>query len=105
MAPKHITQTITLADGTQVTLETGKLAPQANAAVKLTTGNLVLLATVVTKSEGPQSFLPLTVDYKEHFASVGTIPGNYHRREGRANEDEIITARLIDRAIRPIQIR
>ena len=87
-----------------VTIETGKLARQADGAVTVTQGNCVLLATVVANKDAKegQSFFPLSVDYQEKFASAGRIPGSFFKREARLNDYEILTSRLIDRALRPL---
>lgn len=99
-----IKKSITLADGRVITLETGKLAKQADGAVMVTMGNTMLLATVVSaQSAGPDvDFMPLSVDYKEKFSSVGRFPGGFTRREGRASDYEILVSRLVDRALRPL---
>lgn len=99
-----ITKTITLADGRSITLETGKLAKQADGAVVVTMGNTVLLATVVSNKDAREGvdFLPLSVDYQEKFASAGKIPGGFLKREGRLSDHEILTCRLVDRALRPL---
>ncbi len=91
-------------DGKEITLETGKLARQADGAVKLRCGNCIILATVVAAREPKpgQSFFPLTVDYQEKFASAGRIPGSFFKREGRISDSEILVSRLIDRALRPL---
>jgi polyribonucleotide nucleotidyltransferase len=91
-------------NGQEVTIETGKMARQADGAVILTQGNCVLLATVVANKEAKegQSFFPLSVDYQEKFASAGRIPGSFFKREARLNDYEILTSRLIDRALRPL---
>lgn len=93
-----------LNDGREVTIETGKLARQADGAVTVRLGNAILLATVVANKEPKpgQSFFPLTVDYQEKFASAGRIPGSFFKREGRLNDYEILISRLIDRALRPL---
>src|SRR4028118_956094 len=93
-----------LPDGREVTIETGKLARQAGAAVTLRLGNSVLLATVVAAKEPKpgQSFFPLSVDYQEKFASGGRIPGSFFKREGRLSDYEILISRLTDRALRPL---
>lgn len=93
-----------LNDGREVTIETGKLARQADGAVTVRLGNAVILATVVANKEPKpgQSFFPLTVDYQEKFASAGRIPGSFFKREGRLNDYEILISRLIDRALRPL---
>lgn len=99
-----IEKKITLHDGRVITLETGKLAKQADGAVMLKMGKTMLLATVVSAQEaGPDvDFMPLSVDYKEKFASVGRFPGGFTRREGKASDYEILVSRLIDRALRPL---
>ena len=99
-----IEKNITLPDGRVITLETGKLAKQADGAVMLKMGNTMLLATVVSAQEaGPDvDFMPLSVDYKEKFASVGRFPGGFTKREGKASDYEILVSRLIDRALRPL---
>ena len=98
-----IEKNITLADGRVITLETGKLAKQADGAVMLKMGNTMLLATVVSAQDaGPDvDFMPLSVDYKEKFASVGRFPGGFTRREGKSSDYEILVSRLVDRALRP----
>ncbi len=102
--PNPINVTFDLGDGRIVTLETGKLARQADGAVTVRLGNCILLATVVANQEPKegQSFFPLTVDYQEKFASAGRIPGSFFKREARLNDYEILTSRLIDRALRPL---
>jgi len=87
-----------------ITLGTGKLARQADGAVTVTQGNCILLATVVANKEPKegQDFFPLSVDYQEKFASAGRIPGSFFKREARLNDYEILTSRLIDRALRPL---
>ncbi|MBR3565607.1 MAG: polyribonucleotide nucleotidyltransferase [Paludibacteraceae bacterium] len=99
-----ITKTITLPDGRTITLETGKLAKQADGAVMVTLGKTMILATVCSAKEAVPGtdFMPLTVEYKEKFASNGRFPGGFTRREGRADDYEILIARLIDRALRPL---
>jgi polyribonucleotide nucleotidyltransferase len=101
---KTIMQTIQMPDGSTITLETGKLARQADGSVVLRSGNLVMLATVVANKEHKPGtdFLPLSVDYQEKFASAGKIPGSFQRREGRLSDNEILISRLMDRALRPI---
>ena len=90
--------------GREVTLETGKLAKQADGSVVLKVGNTMLLATVVSNQEAAPGvdFLPLTVDYREKFASTGKFPGGFIKREARPSETEVLTSRLIDRALRPL---
>ncbi len=87
-----------------VTIETGRLARQADGAVTVSMGNCMLLATVVATKEPKegQSFFPLSVDYQEKFASAGRIPGSFFKREARLNDYEVLTSRLIDRALRPL---
>lgn len=91
-------------DGKQITLETGKLARQADGSVVLRCGNTMLLATVVGAKEHKEGtdFLPLSVDYQEKFASAGKIPGSFQRREGKLSDYEVLVSRLIDRALRPL---
>src|SRR4051812_12017725 len=93
-----------IGDGRIVTIETGKLARQADGAVTVRLGNSILLATVVAnKTPKPgQSFFPLTVDYQEKFASAGRIPGSFFKREGKLSDSEVLVSRLIDRALRPL---
>jgi polyribonucleotide nucleotidyltransferase len=97
-------QTIQMPDGLEISLETGKLARQADGSIVLRCGNLVMLATVCAAKEHREGtdFLPLSVDYQEKFASAGKIPGSFQRREGRLSDNEILISRLIDRALRPI---
>jgi len=99
-----IKKTITLADGRQITLETGKLAKQADGAVELRMGGTMLLATVVSAKEAGEGvdFMPLQVEYKEKFSAAGRFPGGFLKREGRANDYEILTSRLVDRVLRPL---
>jgi len=99
-----IKKTITLADGREITLETGKLAKQADGAVELRMGNTMLLATIVSAKEAGEGvdFMPLTVEYKEKFSAAGRFPGGFLKREGRAGDYEILTARLVDRVLRPL---
>ncbi len=99
-----VTKTITLSDGRTITLETGKLAKQADGAVMVRMGNTMLLATVCSAQDAVPGtdFMPLTVEYKEKFASNGRFPGGFTRREGKASDYEILTARLVDRALRPL---
>ncbi len=93
-----------LGGGREVTLGTGKLARQADGAVTVSQGNCVILATVVANKDPKegQDFFPLSVDYQEKFASAGRIPGSFFKREARLNDYEILTSRLIDRALRPL---
>ncbi len=99
-----ISKTITLPDGRNITLETGKLAKQADGSVVVRMGDTMLLATVVASREirPGVDFLPLSVDYQEKFASAGRIPGSFQRREGRLSDHEVLVSRLVDRAIRPL---
>ena len=99
-----IKKTIELSDGRVITLETGKLAKQADGAVELRMGNTMLLATVVSAKEAGEGvdFMPLQVEYKEKFSSNGRFPGGFLKREGRASDYEILTARLVDRVLRPL---
>ena len=99
-----IKKTIALPDGRTITLETGKLAKQADGAVELRMGNTMLLATVCSAKEAGEGvdFMPLTVEYKEKFSSNGRFPGGFLKREGRASDYEILTSRLVDRALRPL---
>ncbi len=103
-APQAITELITLADGREITLETGKLAKQADGSVVVKLGGTMLMATVVANKEANPGvdFLPLTVDYREKFYAGGKIPGNFFRREARPSDQEILTMRLVDRVLRPL---
>lgn len=104
MIPNPIVQEIKLADGRVITLETGKLAKQADGSVLLRMGNCVLLATVVSAKTAQEGidFLPLTVEYKEKYFAGGRMPGGFIKREGRPSDDEILTMRLVDRILRPM---
>jgi polyribonucleotide nucleotidyltransferase len=104
MLTQPIRKIFDIGDGRQVTIETGRLARQADGAVTVTIGNCILLATVVANREPKegQDFFPLTVDYQEKFASAGRIPGSFFKREGRLNDYEVLISRLIDRALRPL---
>jgi len=95
---------MTLENGQTITVETGKLARQADGSVLVRCGNAAILATVVaTREPKPgQSFFPLTVDYQEKFAAAGRIPGSFFKREGRISDSEVLISRLIDRALRPL---
>ena len=99
-----IKKTIELPDGRQITIETGKLAKQADGAVEVRMGNTMLLATVCSAKEAGEGvdFMPLTVEYKEKFSSIGRYPGGFLKREGRASDYEILTSRLVDRVLRPL---
>ena len=102
--PNPINVTFDISEGRTVTLETGKMARQADGAVTVRLGNCIILATVVANKEPKegQSFFPLIVDYQEKFASAGRIPGSFFKREARLNDYEVLTSRLIDRALRPL---
>lgn len=104
MKPTVITKTCKLPDGREITIETGKLARQADGSVVLKMGNTMLLATVVSAQDAKEGtdFLPLSVDYQEKFASTGKIPGGFLKRESRLSDYEILISRLVDRAIRPL---
>src|SRR6186997_2429222 len=104
MLQQPIRKTFDIGGGRMVTIETGKLARQADGAVTVRQGDCILLATVVATKEpkAGQSFFPLSVDYQEKFASAGRIPGSFFKREARLNDYEILTSRLIDRALRPL---
>jgi polyribonucleotide nucleotidyltransferase len=99
-----VTKTITLPDGRTITIETGKLAKQADGSVVVRMGNTMLLATVVANKEVKTGidFLPLSVDYQEKFASAGRIPGSFMRREGKLSDHEVLVSRLVDRVLRPL---
>ncbi|HBL32236.1 MAG TPA: polyribonucleotide nucleotidyltransferase, partial [Porphyromonadaceae bacterium] len=99
-----IVKSIVLSDGRTITLETGKLAKQADGAVTLRTGNTVLLATVCAAKDATPGtdFMPLQVEYREKFASSGRFPGGFMKREGKPSDYEVLTSRLIDRALRPL---
>ena len=99
-----IKKTIALPDGREITIETGKLAKQADGAVEVRMGNTMLLATVVSAKEAGEGvdFMPLQVEYKEKFSAAGRFPGGFLKREGRASDYEILTARLVDRVLRPL---
>jgi polyribonucleotide nucleotidyltransferase len=95
---------ITLVDGRAISLETGKLAKQADGAVVVRMGNTMLLATVVSAMEGAEDsdFMPLQVEYREKFSAIGRFPGGFLKRESRPSDREILVSRLIDRALRPL---
>ncbi|HAR19232.1 MAG TPA: polyribonucleotide nucleotidyltransferase, partial [Cytophagales bacterium] len=99
-----VTKSFVLPDGRKVTLETGKLAKQADGAVVVKLGDAMLLATIVSSKDAKEGidFLPLSVDYQEKFASAGRIPGGFLRREARLTDYEILISRLVDRALRPL---
>lgn len=104
MLQQPIRKTFDIGDGRMVTIETGRLARQADGSVTVSMGNCMLLATVVATDEPKegQSFFPLSVDYQEKFASAGRIPGSFFKREARLNDYEVLTSRLVDRALRPL---
>src|SRR5678810_569514 len=104
MTPNPINVTFDIGGGRMVTIETGKMARQADGAVTVRQGNCILLATVVANKEPKegQNFFPLSVDYQEKFSSAGRVPGSFFKREARLNDYEILTSRLIDRALRPL---
>src|SRR5204863_8224507 len=104
MLQQPIRKTFDIRGGRMVTIETGRLARQADGAVTVSIGNCMILATVVATKEPKegQNFFPLSVDYQEKFASAGRIPGSFFKRESRLNDYEVLTSRLIDRALRPL---
>ena len=104
MLQQPIRKTFDIGDGRTITIETGRLARQADGSVTVSMGNCMILATVVATNEPKegQSFFPLSVDYQEKFASAGRIPGSFFKREARLNDYEILTSRLVDRALRPL---
>ena len=103
-APLPVIQEITLADGRTITIETGRMARQADGSVLVRCGGTALLATVVSAPEAREGvdFMPLTVEYKEKFASAGRVPGGFLKREGRPSDREILVARLVDSVLRPL---
>lgn len=102
--PQGFKETISLSDGREISIETGKLAKQADGSVVVKCGGTMLLATVVANKEANEGvdFLPLTVDYREKFYAGGRIPGNFFRREAKPSDDEVLTMRLVDRVLRPL---
>ncbi len=103
MIPKVFSESIDLGDGRSITIETGKLAKQADGSAVIRMGNAMLLATVVSaRQASPVDFLPLTVDYREKFAAAGRFPGGFFKREARPSNEEILTMRLVDRVLRPL---
>ncbi len=104
MSQIGITHTFKLADGREITLETGKLAKQADGSVVVKMGDTMLLATVVSNKDAKEGtdFLPLSVDYQEKFAAAGRFPGGFFKREARLSDYEILISRLVDRALRPL---
>ncbi|MBO6058439.1 MAG: polyribonucleotide nucleotidyltransferase, partial [Bacteroidales bacterium] len=103
MGPEGIKQTIQTGKDI-ITIETGRLAKQADGAAVVTCGKTMLLATVVAAKEAKDDvdFLPLSVDYKEKYAATGKFPGGFFKREGKPSDYEILISRLVDRAIRPL---
>ena len=99
-----VTKNVALPDGRIITIETGKLAKQADGSVMLRLGNTMLLATVCAAKDAVPGtdFMPLQVEYKEKYASFGRFPGGFTKREGKASDYEILTCRLVDRALRPL---
>ena len=103
MIPKTFKQEIRLEDGRIITIETGKLAKQADGSVVVRMGDCMLLATAVSaRKNSPVDFLPLTVDYREKFAAAGRFPGGFFKREARPSDHEVLTMRLVDRVLRPL---
>ena len=103
MIPKTFKQEIRLEDGRTITIETGKLAKQADGSVVVRMGDCMLLATAVSaRKNSPVDFLPLTVDYREKFAAAGRFPGGFFKREARPSDHEVLTMRLVDRVLRPL---
>jgi polyribonucleotide nucleotidyltransferase len=104
MLTQKFSKTFDIGDGREITIETGRLARQADGSVTVKMGNCMLLATVVATEEPKpgQEFFPLSVDYMEKFASAGRIPGSFFKREGRLSDSEILISRLVDRALRPL---
>ena len=101
---KAITKTMTLPDGREISLETGKLAKQADGSIVLKMGKTMLLATVVAEQTAGEDvdFLPLMVDYREKFSAIGRFPGGFLKRENRPSDGEVLVSRLVDRALRPL---
>src|SRR5258706_13143050 len=104
MTSTIISKSCKLPDGREITVETGKLARQADGSVVLRMGNTMILATVVANQEGKEGadFLPLSADYQEKIATTGKIPGGFLKRESRLSDYEILISRLVDRAVRPL---
>ncbi|UBM61177.1 polyribonucleotide nucleotidyltransferase [Candidatus Sulfidibacterium hydrothermale] len=104
MSAQAIIKTFQMADGTTISIETGRLAKQADGSAVVKMGNTMLLATVVAAQEAKEEvdFMPLSVDYKEKYAATGKFPGGFFKREGRPSEYEILISRLVDRALRPL---
>ena len=99
-----IIKTIDLGDGRTITIETGRLAKQADGAVVVKMGDTMLLATVVAAQDAKEDvdFMPLSVDYREKFAAAGRFPGGFLKRESRPSDEEVLIGRLVDRALRPL---
>ena len=104
MSQIGITKTMLMADGTSISIETGKLAKQADGSVVVRQGDTMLLATVVSSKDAKEGvdFMPLSVDYREMYSSTGKFPGGFFKREARPSEYEILISRLVDRALRPL---
>ncbi len=103
MIPQVFKETISLEDGREITIETGKLAKQAHGSVVVTMGKTMLLCTVVSNyKQSDVDFLPLTVDYREKFAAAGRYPGGFFKREARPSTEEILVMRIVDRVLRPL---
>ena len=99
-----IIKTIDLGDGRTITIETGRLAKQADGAVVVRMGDTMVMATVVAAREAKDDvdFMPLSVDYREKFAAAGRFPGGFLKRESRPSDEEVLIGRLVDRALRPL---
>ncbi|MBP9083825.1 MAG: polyribonucleotide nucleotidyltransferase, partial [Bacteroidia bacterium] len=104
MSKTPITKTFQLADGRSISIETGKLAKQADGSVVVRMGDCMILATVVSNPKAKEGvdFLPLSVDYQEKYAAAGRFPGGFFKREARLSEYEILISRIVDRALRPL---
>jgi polyribonucleotide nucleotidyltransferase len=103
MIPQLFVESIDLGDGRKITIETGRLAKQADGSVVVRVGKTVILGTVVSaRKASPVDFLPLTVDYREKFAAAGRFPGGFFKREARPSDSEVLTMRLVDRVLRPL---
>ena len=103
MIPETKKEIITLDDGREISIETGKLAKQAHGSVVVQMGKTMLLCTVVSSyKKSNLDFFPLTVDYREKFAAAGRYPGGFMKREARPSNEEILTMRLVDRVLRPL---
>jgi polyribonucleotide nucleotidyltransferase len=103
MIPQLFVESIDLGDGRKITIETGRLAKQADGSVVVRIGKTVILGTVVSaRKASPVDFLPLTVDYREKFAAAGRFPGGFFKREARPSDSEVLTMRLVDRVLRPL---